>query len=249
MKSLLLLALGAPLVLGAVTQPTDEPAMLGTNQPPVCCFGPDCQQTGLIAVIPCTGPETTYTLDASGSYDPEGAPLTYFWQSCPHSTIDDPTAAITTLRIDTSLTCTTLCNVRLIVSDGRDIGFCRLHVETRPGPPPGDDGCTPGYWKNHPDSWGLTGFSPSDDFDTVFGVDAFNPDVNLGNALRLGGGGLNKLARHGTAALLNASHPDMGYPLSQADVLDKVQEAITSGNYEPLATQLDEYNNLGCPLN
>ena len=38
-------------------------------------------------------------------------------------------------------------------------------------PPPGGEGCTPGYWKQtqHFDSW--VGFAPSDWFDAVFGVD------------------------------------------------------------------------------
>lgn len=34
------------------------------------------------------------------------------------------------------------------------------------------EGCTPGYWKvcQHLDSWGPTGFTPTDTFNTVFGV-------------------------------------------------------------------------------
>jgi hypothetical protein len=99
------------------------------NLPPVCCFGPTCQQTGLAKILKCEGNETTYLLDASGSYDPEGKPLTFHWTSCPGSTVDDPTAAITTLRIDTSSDCSLICGVRLIVSDGEKMGFCRLFVE------------------------------------------------------------------------------------------------------------------------
>ena len=221
-------------------------AVVPPNLPPVCCFGPDCQQTGKVATVTCTGDETTFELDASGSFDPEGQPLTFFWQSCPDSTIDDPTAPITTLRIDTSATCDRTCAVRLEVSDGVNSGFCRIFVDVEPGT---DEGCSPGYWKNHTEAWGPTGFSPNDDFDTVFGVDAFSPDVTLLEALQTGGGGLNKLGRQGTAALLNASHPDVEFPLTQAEVLDAVQAAILSGDYEPLASRLDDLNNLGCPLN
>lgn len=104
----------------------------------------------------------------------------------------------------------------------------------------GDEGCTPGYWKNHLSSWGPTGYSPTDDFDTVFGVDLFNPDITLQQAINMGGGGVNKLARHGTAALLNATHPDLNYPLTEAEVIAYVQ----AGNSEILV----EYNELGCPL-
>lgn len=117
-------------------------------------------------------------------------------------------------------------------------------------PPNGDQGCTPGYWKNlrkHLAAWTAAGFAPGDDFDTVFGVNAFTPDITLEQALNLGGGGLNKLARHAVAALLSAAHPDVNYPLTLAQVIALVQSAISDP--EPEATQLDTFNNLGCPLN
>jgi hypothetical protein len=47
------------------------------------------------------------------------------------------------------------------------------------------------------------------------------------------------MARHGTAALLNALHPDVNYPLSPAEVIAAVQ----SGNVD----QLIEFNELGQP--
>ncbi|HSN89020.1 MAG TPA: hypothetical protein VL025_19810, partial [Thermoanaerobaculia bacterium] len=41
-------------------------------------------------------------------------------------------------------------------------------------PPPGDEGCTPGYWKNHTDSWAGTGYSPGQTTGSVFsGASAF----------------------------------------------------------------------------
>jgi len=85
------------------------------------------------------------------------------------------------------------------------------------------DGCTPGYWKNHLDKWAATGLSPADDFDSVFGVDFFSPDITLEDAVNAKGGGIKKIARHGTAALLNAMHPAVDYPLSAADVIAAVQ--------------------------
>jgi hypothetical protein len=85
------------------------------------------------------------------------------------------------------------------------------------------EGCTPGFWRNHFEDWPPTGYSPSDDFDTTFGVDYFDPDITLGDAIWLGGGGVNKIARHGTAALLNASSPDVEYPLTVAEVIAAVQ--------------------------
>jgi hypothetical protein len=107
----------------------------------------------------------------------------------------------------------------------------------------GGEGCTPGYWRNHLEAWPPTGLSPSDDFDTTFGVDFFDPDITLDDAVNLGGGGLKKLARHGTAALLNASHPDVNYPLSTAEVIAAVQ----SGDVDDLLA----FNELSpeCPAN
>ncbi len=85
------------------------------------------------------------------------------------------------------------------------------------------DGCTPGFWRNHHDEWGPTGLDPGDDFDTTFSTDHFDPDITLGEAIRARGGQLNKVARHGTAALLNALHPDVLYPVTEADVIAAVQ--------------------------
>jgi len=100
------------------------------NSAPVCCFGPTCQATGKIVTLTCTGDETTYQLDASGSFDPDGDPVTFFWISSAGSTIDDQFSPITTLRVDTSQNCGQLISIRLIVSDGTLAGLCRLFVET-----------------------------------------------------------------------------------------------------------------------
>jgi hypothetical protein len=107
-------------------------------------------------------------------------------------------------------------------------------------PSDGGEGCTPGYWKNHLEDWPATGYSPMDDFDATFGVDLFSPDITLGQAIRLGGGGVKKLARHGTAALLSAAHPDVDYPYSVAQVIAFVQ----AGDVDPLVAA----NELGCDI-
>ena len=67
----------------------------------------------------------------------------------------------------------------------------------------------------HFDSW--VGFAPSDSFEAVFGVDVTLrtggqgtiADPTLLHALNANGGGVNALARHAVAALLNASNPDV----------------------------------------
>jgi hypothetical protein len=121
--------------------------------------------------------------------------------------------------------------------DGFNGVLVEFYNEEVPG---GGEGCTPGYWKNHLDDWPPSGLSPGDDFETTFGVDLFDPDITLLEAINLGGGGVRKLARHGTAALLNALHPNVDYPFSAAEVIAFVQ----AGDSSPLA----EANELGCEV-
>ena len=53
--------------------------------------------------------------------------------------------------------------------------------------------------------------------------------------------------------MLNAAHPGLPfYPLTQAQIIAQVNTALATGNRATiitLANQLDQYNNLGCPLN
>jgi hypothetical protein len=110
------------------------------------------------------------------------------------------------------------------------------------------EGCTPGYWKNHLSAWAVTGYSPDQDFDTVFGVNAFRRDLTLEEALNQGGGGIKALGRHAVAALLNSAHPGVAYPLTSADVITLVQNAVATGDYETTKDLLAGYNEAGCPL-
>ncbi|MFC0522030.1 hypothetical protein ACFFGV_00305 [Pontibacillus salicampi] len=111
-------------------------------------------------------------------------------------------------------------------------------------------GCTPGFWRQPQnfDEWIPTGFDPNDSFNTTFDRNAFNPDITLEDALNLGGGMLNALARASVAALLNAAHPDVNYPLTENQVISMFQDAFDSGEFEETALFFDELNNLGCPL-
>jgi hypothetical protein len=112
------------------------------------------------------------------------------------------------------------------------------------------EGCTPGFWKQeqHFDSW--VGYTQDQLFNDVFGVGTF-PDLTLLEALDLGGGGAEALARHGVAALLNAASPDVDYPLSEAEVIALVHDALVSGDegvIEDAKNQLEGFNEAGCPL-
>jgi hypothetical protein len=118
-------------------------------------------------------------------------------------------------------------------------------------PPGGGQGCTPGYWRqeHHYDSW--TGYTPGADFDATFGVNFFNPNVSLGVAVTLGGGGVNALARHAVAALLNSTSGGVDYEYTTAQVIAIVQG---TGAYAGLSVEarknlLAAENETGCTLN
>jgi hypothetical protein len=125
-------------------------------------------------------------------------------------------------------------------------------------PPPGNQGCTPGYWKQpqHLDSW--IGYTPDQTVGSVFSVGGALGSMTLLEALDVSGGGGNTLTgasrtllRAAVAALLNASSNGVNYPISTAKIISDVNEALASGDRKTILTlagTLDGYNNLGCPL-
>ena len=122
----------------------------------------------------------------------------------------------------------------------------------------GREGCSPGYWKLHPEAWVITNFSPDQTLESIFNVpDALELDnVTLLQALQAkDGNGLvgaaKILLRAATAALLNAAHRDVDYPINMAKIISDVNAALASGNRNTilkLASTLDKYNNLTCPI-
>jgi hypothetical protein len=116
-----------------------------------------------------------------------------------------------------------------------------------------DEGCTPGYWRNHADRW--VGVAPENDFDATFDVDLFNPNITLAQAIWLSGGGVNAFARHATAALLNAhggvpnaDGTTVNYPYTADEVIQMVQVAVADGTIEATKNLFEAANELGCPL-
>lgn len=108
-------------------------------------------------------------------------------------------------------------------------------------------GCTPGYWKQtqHFDSW--VGYLPEGSFEDVFGRDVPGTPSLL-DALKGRGGGLVALMRHATAALLNASNPEVSYPYGTSEVVKLFQKAFDSGEYEATKDLFAGLNETGCPL-
>lgn len=131
-------------------------------------------------------------------------------------------------------------------------------------PVPGMEGLTPGFWKSPKGVLLWQGYSLGDSFDDVFdltspitidqGKTSENSDPTLLEALNAKGG-INEelgiydaLARHAVAALLNAAHPDVDYPMTEAAIKLAVKNAIENAlmdDAETLKNQLEAYNNLG----
>lgn len=124
------------------------------------------------------------------------------------------------------------------------------------------EGLTPGFWKNHLSSW--VTYSDDQSFDEVFdltspitidlGKKSENTDPTILEALKAKGG-INEylgiydaLARHAVAALLNAAHPDVSYPMTEDAIKTAVKNAIENGimnDAEILKNQLEAFNQLG----
>ena len=86
------------------------------------------------------------------------------------------------------------------------------------------------------------------DYDSVFGRNQFSPDITLLDALDLGGGDTDALARHATASLLNSSS-DMDFDYSSSQVIELYQDAM-DGNLDVEATKnwFASANETGCPF-
>ena len=118
----------------------------------------------------------------------------------------------------------------------------------------GDEGCTPGYWKqpHHLAAWEHTGIVPNYDFDDLFGVDFFDPNITVMQALWLQGDktGINKLAAHAVAAMLNGYTTDFLGAINGNDVRAMVA-AVNKGSKPAviaLKNTFADANELGCPL-
>ena len=128
-------------------------------------------------------------------------------------------------------------------------------------PPPAAEGCTPGFWKNSVGSWAATPYSPNQRVDSVFTLPGGVLSAQLGDDTLLqalgypGGnnllGAARILLRAAVSSILNATHPDVDFPRTDAQVIADVNAALATQNRATilaLASQLDADNNLGCDL-
>ncbi len=127
---------------------------------------------------------------------------------------------------------------------------------------PGDEGCTPGFWRNHTELWDgigsddvTTTIQTTDGFNATFGVtpaqSGLADTVTLIDAVNLGGGGLMALNRHAAAALPSAESVNYSYSLAGVIALYRDAVGADAGPesiYSALA-KLSAANEKGCPLN
>jgi hypothetical protein len=130
------------------------------------------------------------------------------------------------------------------------------------GQPPagGNQGCSHGYWKNHPSSWPATGYSTSQTVSSVFSQASLYPSiasVSLLGSLSFQGGSdvtaaAENMLKQATGSLLNSAHAGVDFPWQTAQLISEVNAALASKNATTLlslATALEHDNTLGCPLN
>jgi hypothetical protein len=109
----------------------------------------------------------------------------------------------------------------------------------------GDEGCSQGYWKNHRNSWGPTDYDTEDEYNDVFEVPYYK---TLLGAIESGGGKEYALGRQAVAALLNAAHPGVDYYYTENEVINIVQDADDTGDFEGAKNRLEKHIS-PCPLN
>jgi hypothetical protein len=139
-------------------------------------------------------------------------------------------------------------------------------------PPGGDEGCTPGFWKNNADkhdasAWCIL-FDPNMHISDVFDLNeplviftggnpkklsSYITNPTLLQALDANGGGVNAMIRHGIAAMLNACSDCVNYPNNNPfEIIMMIEDAL---NGEQGALTVDElhslfagWNESGCPI-
>jgi len=131
-------------------------------------------------------------------------------------------------------------------------------------------GCTLGFWKNHPAIWNEASDpisqcvaaaiasmggsysgngTTSSSFMTTFGLTpaqmtaaGYSTSLTLLQALNLGGGGFQKLARQGVASLLNTCGLNGNFIFNSTQVLQSMHNAVVNGTPEPIASQFANAN-------
>ena len=220
---IVLLAVGlSALSAGTYLQNTGSSSGAGGNLPPVCMAGGDI-------TVPAQGPQTTVMLDGSGSFDPDGDPIFFFWQTgCPNGVFGDPNSPITTLTFDTPAGQDVNCSVRLFVTDNKATVVCRLFIRVfAPSMP--DLDIKPGSCPN-PIQVGSNGVVPVSLIGTS-GFDVSQVDVSTLMLMRSDGVG-------GAVSPIQATIGDTSTPLEEVAPCDC--HTLTGDGIEDLDLKFDK---------
>jgi len=130
-----------------------------------------------------------------------------------------------------------------------------------PEPEPGSGGCSPGYWKanavtdNPANAWTIE--NPTDTLAFAgFDPQSVDPATTLLETLQLSGGegaeGMERnLLRHCVAGKLNDENPNIGFAIEAGDVISMCNVVMATGDKDTMENfkdQLDDFNNLDCPI-
>ena len=168
-----------------------------------------------------------------------------------------------------TITGTTTVTVTCDATDacGNSSAKCSFDVSAQCG----DQACSPGFWRNHPDEWCPAGFNPSPGpcfsgpatkFTDAFGITdfssseipgSFKTNLKLHEAVNMSGGTFNQTLFHGSAALLSGSHPTVNFGATAESVKQTMRDAFAG--VISFQTALDVFRTLndlelvgGCPL-
>jgi hypothetical protein len=123
--SIAAIALSTSKTTQAIAEPTES-----LFAAPVCDHGGPY-------VVECNGQSSNAVLDGTGSFDPDGTPLTFFWfEECPTGAFIDPTSPTPTLVIDMTGSCLRSCFIQLRVTSGGQTTVCNTTVKIEDTTPP-----------------------------------------------------------------------------------------------------------------
>lgn len=112
-------------------------ALLGAGRADAQGVAPVCNNGGPYT-FECNGQVTPVTLDGTGSFDPDGGPITFLWfEECANGFFDDPTSPTPTYNIDLAGACSQTCVIELRVFNAAGVVTkCNTTVTVQDTQPP-----------------------------------------------------------------------------------------------------------------